>query len=137
MKRALIICTGNSCRSQMAEGLLRHLAGERFQVFSAGISPSVLHPMAVEVMGEAGIDITGQVSEGVETYASRSFDLVVTVCDHARESCPAFPAGTERAHWGLEDPALARGTDEERREVFRRVRDQIRARIGELASAAP
>ena len=121
----------------MAEGFLRHVAGDRFDAFSAGISPSVVNSMAVEVMGEAGIDIAGQVSESVGRYSSRPFDLGVTVCDHARESCPAFPDGAERAHWSFEDPALARGSDEERREVFRRVRDEIRARIGELVCAAP
>ncbi len=128
-KRVLFLCTGNSCRSQMAEGFLRHLAGNRFEAFSAGTEPSKLHPGAVEAMAEAGVDIAGQRSKGIAEYDGVEFDAVITVCDRARESCPVFPGGGERLHWSFDDPAAAAGSDDERRAVFRRVRDEIRERI--------
>src|ERR1017187_10110285 len=125
-KRVLILCTGNSARSQMAEGLLRHDAGDRFEVESAGTRPSHVRPEAIAVMGELGIDISGHRSKSVEEFAGRQFDYVLTVCDHARESCPVYPGHAYRLHRAFEDPAAAEGTEEERLAAFRRVRDQIR-----------
>jgi arsenate reductase len=125
-KRVLILCTGNSARSQMAEGLLRHDAGDRFEVESAGTRPSHVRPEAIAVMGELGIDISGHRSKSVEEFAGRQFDYVLTVCDHARESCPVYPGHANRLHRAFEDPAAAEGTEEERLAAFRRVRDQIR-----------
>ena len=128
-KRVLILCTGNSARSQMAEGLLRSLGGGRFEVFSAGTRPSRVRPEAVEAMREVGIDISGQRSKSVEEFAGREFDYVITVCDNAREECPVFPGRTERVHWSFDDPAEAAGGWPERLEVFRRVREEIGARL--------
>jgi len=120
-KRILFLCTGNSARSQMAEGLLRHEAGERFEVFSAGTRPSHVRPEAIAVMKEIGIDISAHRSKSVDEFAGQEFDYVITVCDHANEICPVFPGKTQRLHWPFEDP-----TDEA---SFRKVRDQIRTRI--------
>jgi len=128
-KRILFLCTGNSARSQMAEGLLRHEAGERFQVFSAGTHPSQVRPEAIAVMKEIGIDISGHRSKSADEFAGRDLDTVITVCDNARESCPVFPGPTERLHWPFEDPAAVEGTDEQRTNAFRRVRDRIHDRI--------
>jgi len=125
-KRVLILCTGNSARSQMAEGLLRHDAGDRFNVSSAGVKPSRIREEAITVMEELGIDLGGHRSKHVDEFAGQSFDFVLTVCDHARESCPVFPAGTLKIHQNFVDPALAEGSNEERLAVFRKVRDQIR-----------
>jgi arsenate reductase len=131
-KRVLILCTGNSARSQMAEGLLKADGGERFEVFSAGVSPSQVRPEAIEAMGEIGIDISGQRSKSIEEFAGLAFDYVITVCDNAREQCPFFPAETRRIHWSFDDPAAAEGDEQERLAVFRRVRDEIRAWLGEF-----
>ncbi|MCA1564481.1 MAG: arsenate reductase ArsC [Acidobacteria bacterium] len=131
--RVLILCTGNSARSQMAEGLLRHDGGGRFEVESAGVSPSRVRAEAVEAMREVGIDISGQRSKSVEEFAGQAFDYVITVCDNAREQCPFFPAGTRRIHWSFDDPASAEGDLEARLAVFRRVRDEIRARLAGFA----
>jgi len=131
-KRVLILCTGNSARSQMAEGLLRHDGGERFEVFSAGVSPGQVRPEAVEAMREVNIDISGQRSKSVAEFAGQAFDYVITVCDNAREQCPVFPAETARIHWSFDDPAAAEGNAQERLAVFRRVRDEIRARLGDF-----
>ncbi|HEX5705653.1 MAG TPA: arsenate reductase ArsC [Pyrinomonadaceae bacterium] len=128
-RRVLILCTGNSARSQMAEGLLRSLAGARFEVESAGTRPQGLRPEAVEAMREAGIDIGGQRSKSVDEFDGQQFDYVITVCDNAREECPVFPAGTERVHWGFDDPADVRGDEGTRLAAFRRVRDEIDARL--------
>ena len=125
----LFLCTGNSARSQMAEGYLRHAAGERFQAVSAGIAPKGLHPLAVEAMGEIGVDISAQRSKDVREFLGQAIAVVVTVCDHAREHCPVFPAAHRQVHWSFEDPAAARGSHEEQLAVFRRVRDQIRRAI--------
>jgi arsenate reductase len=132
-KRILILCTGNSARSQMAEGLLRHDAGDRFEVFSAGTRPSRLRPEAIAVMRELGIDISGQRSKGVDEFAGHPFDYVVTVCDNARESCPIFPGGTPTIHHSFEDPAAIEGSDEQRLAAFRQVRDEIRIWLHGLA----
>jgi arsenate reductase (thioredoxin) len=132
-KRVLILCTGNSARSQMAEGLLREIGGGRFEVFSAGTHPSSVRAEAVEAMREVGVDIGGQRSKSVDEFAGREFDYVITVCDNAREECPAFPGRTERVHWSFDDPAQAAGEWPERLAVFRRVREEIAARLREWA----
>jgi len=124
--RVLILCTGNSARSQMAEGLLRHDAGKRFEVFSAGVSPSSVRPEAIAVMRELGIDLGGHRSKHVDEFAGQKFDYVLTVCDHAREVCPIFPGGTEMIHQSFADPAAVKGLEAERLAAFRRARDQIR-----------
>jgi len=128
-QKILALCTGNSARSQMAEGLLRHEAGHRFEVFSAGTRPDAVRPEAIAVMREIGIDISGHRSKSVDEFADQDFDCVITVCDNARESCPVFPVKTIRMHWPFEDPAAVQGPDSERNEAFRRIRDQIQARI--------
>jgi arsenate reductase len=128
-KRVLILCTGNSARSQMAEGLLRQIAGDRFEVASAGVAPSHVRAEAIEAMSEIGIDISSHRSKSVDEFAAQEFDYVITVCDNANEQCPVFPGKTERIHWSFEDPAAAVGDKEERLEVFRRVRDKIAARL--------
>lgn len=130
--KVLFLCTGNSCRSQMAEGFLRHLAGERFDAFSAGTKPVGLNPDAVKVMKEAGIDISGQRSKNVSEFIGQRFPYVVTVCDTAKESCPIFPGAFRTLHWSLPDPAAAEGSFEERVEVFRQVRDEIEQHIREF-----
>ena len=131
-ERVLFLCTGNSCRSQMAEGLLRSLGGRACEAFSAGTDPHGLNPMAVEAMREIGIDISGQRSESVEEYSGQTFDHVITVCENARESCPVLPGG-EQHHWSFDDPAAAAGPRDERMAVFRRVRDEIAARLRQFA----
>ena len=132
-RRVLILCTGNSARSQMAEGLLRELGGDRFEVFSAGTRPAGVRPEAVEAMREVGVDISAHRSKSVDEFAGREFDYVVTVCDNARESCPVFPGKTQRVHWSFDDPAAAGGAWDERLAAFRRVRDEIGARLREWA----
>jgi len=127
--RVLFLCTGNSARSQMAEGFLRHLAGDRYEVLSAGIQPKGLNPLAVRVMRELGIDISGQRSKDVSEFLGQNFSYVITVCDRAKESCPVFPSPAQRLHWSLEDPAEAEGCEEDRLAVFRRVRDEIAGHI--------
>jgi arsenate reductase len=135
-RKVLILCTGNSARSQMAEGLLRHDGGEDFEVFSAGTRPSHVRPEAIAVMKEIGIDLSGHRSKSVNEFTGRALDTVITVCDNAAEACPVFPGGTTRLHWPFEDPAAVEGTEEERKEAFRRVRDQIRRRIREWLQGA-
>jgi arsenate reductase (thioredoxin) len=127
--RILVLCTGNSARSQMGEGLFREEGGAGYQVFSAGTRPSRVRPEAIAVMGEIGIDISGNRSKSVDEFAGQAFDFVVTVCDRARDNCPVFPGATERIHWSLEDPAAVEGTEEERLAAFRRIRDQLRERV--------
>ena len=133
-KRVLILCTGNSARSQMAEGSLRHDGGGKFVVASAGVEPSHVRPQAIEVMREIGIDISGQRSKSVDEFAGQEFDYVITVCDNANERCPVFPGNTQRIHWSFEDPAAAEGDEAARLAVFRRVRDEIRERLRGLIS---
>jgi arsenate reductase len=128
-QRVLFLCTGNSCRSQMAEGWLRHLAGGRFDVSSAGTKPVGLNPGAVEAMQESGVDISTHRSKHLNEFAGVRFDYVITVCDRARETCPIFLGARTVLHWSFDDPASATGTDNERREVFRRVRDEIAGQI--------
>jgi len=127
-RRVLFVCTGNSIRSQMAEALLREMAGERFEVVSAGTHPSGLHPAAVATMREVGIDISGRRSRAVTVLAGEPFDHVVTVCDRAREICPAFP-GAARRHWSVADPTLSRAGGRERATAFRLVREDLADRI--------
>ena len=135
-KRVLILCTGNSARSQMAEGLLRHIAGERFEVWSAGVEPSHVRPQAIEAMREIGIDISDHRSKSVDKFTRQEFDYVITVCDNARERCPIFPGKAERIHWSFDDPAAAVGDEEARLNVFRRVRDEIEDRLREFEKQA-
>ena len=125
-KRVLILCTGNSARSQMAEGLLVHYAGDRFEVESAGTKPGRVRPEAIAVMKELGIDISSHRSKHVDEFKGQSFDYVLTVCDNAKESCPVFPGNAKRIHTAFEDPAAFQGTEEERLAFFRRVRNEIR-----------
>lgn len=131
MPDVLFLCTGNSCRSQMAEGWLRHLGGGRFAAFSAGLRPGVVHPLAIEVMREVGVDISQQISKDVSTLLGRHFTYVITVCDRARDSCPIFPGPSMREHWPIEDPATVEGSHEERMRVFRATRDEIAERVRE------
>lgn len=134
-KRILILCTGNSARSQMAEGLLRRDAGERFEVESAGTKASSLRPEAIAAMSEIGIDIRGQRSKSVDEFDGQRFDYVITVCDNARETCPVFFGAAQHLHQSFEDPPSPdAGTDEERMTIFRRVRDELRAFLRDFSS---
>ena len=127
--RVLILCTANSSRSQMAEGLLRHIAGRSMHVVSAGSQPSVVNPLAIHTMAARGIDIRGHRSKSVVEFFDQPFDYVITVCDNAAESCPLFPGKAERIHWGFPDPAAVIGTDEERLVAFEQVRDDLEATL--------
>ena len=129
-QRVLFICTGNSARSQMAEGLLRHIAGDQFEVFSAGTRPVGLNPNAVAAMAEIGIDIAGRRSKSMDEFAGQQFDYVFTVCDNAKESCPIFPGAGKRLHHSFEDPAAA--ARDQQAMIFRKVRDQIAERLREF-----
>lgn len=135
-KRVLILCTGNSARSQMGEGLLRHDAGDRFDVASAGVAPSHVRPEAMEAMRELGIDISGHRSKSIDEFAGQEFDYVITVCDNANEQCPIFPGKTKRIHWSFEDPAAIQGDEMKRLATFRRVRDQIREKLKTLGKGS-
>jgi len=134
-KRVLILCTGNSARSQMAEGLLRHDAGERFDVESAGTKPGTVRPEAIAAMKELGIDISGHRSKHVDEFEGQTFDYVITVCDNAREACPVFFGAVKRLHHSFDDPAALEGTADERLAFFRRVRDELRAYLADFAKA--
>ena len=127
--KVLFLCTGNSCRSQMAEGLLRSLAGDRYEVHSAGTAPQGVNPGAIAAMREVGVDISGQRSDHVDAYLATGIDTVITVCDRAAANCPTFPERADKIHWSFDDPAEASGSDEERGAVFRRVRDEIAAAL--------
>lgn len=128
-KKVLFLCTGNSCRSQMAEGFLKHLKGNDYEVFSAGTNPSTVNPNAVKVMSEIGIDISNQESKSVEQFLNTNFDFVITVCDKAKERCPIFLGNAKKLHWSFIDPASAKGSEEEVLSVFRKVRDEIHSKI--------
>jgi arsenate reductase len=132
-KQVLVLCTGNSARSQMAEGLLRHDAGERFDVESAGTKPSAVRPEAITAMRDIGIDISTQRSKHVDEFRERRFDYVITVCDNARETCPVFFNAAERLHHDFDDPAACAGDESERLAVFRRVRDELRQYLRHFA----
>jgi len=135
-KRVLVLCTGNSCRSQMAAGWINHLFGTQWEARSAGTAPAArVHPLAVRAMAEGGVDISGGKPEHVNVYLDQTWDLVVTVCDSAKETCPAFPRPVPKIHVSFFDPAAAEGTDEEKMAVFRRVRDGIRDRLLPLVAA--
>ena len=126
MKNVLVLCTGNSCRSQLAEGYLRHFAGDKANIYSAGIETHGVNPRAIKVMAEDHLDISGHTSNNVEEYLAIPFDYVITVCDNANEACPYFPGTVERFHFNFPDPAKAKGTEEEIMDEFRRVRDMIK-----------
>jgi len=131
-QRVLILCTGNSARSQMAEGLLRDMAGDRFEVMSAGVAPSFVRPEAIAAMGEIGIDISQHRSKSVDEFLGQSFDYVITVCDNANQQCPMFPGKAERIHWSITDPAEVTGDEQERLAAFRSARDNLRERLKSL-----
>ena len=128
-QRILFLCTHNSARSQMAEGLLRALGGDRFAAFSAGTAATHVRPLAIRAMHDLGIDIAGQESKTLDRYLGEPFDAVITVCDAANEACPIFPSAARRLHWSFDDPSRATGTEAAQLAVYRRVRDAIRARI--------
>ncbi len=131
-KKVLFLCTGNSVRSQIAEGLLKSMGGEQWEVKSAGILPSYVHPLAIRVMDEVGIDISKQTSKFQDQFLKEEFDYIIILCDHAAMACPSFPGQGNRLHWSIEDPAMAIGTMDERVAVFRKARDEIKMKIEEL-----
>jgi len=133
-QRVLFICTHNSARSQMAEGWLRHLAGDRYEAHSAGTEATFVRPLAIKAMAEVGIDISQQTSKTLDRYLREPWDYVITVCDQANEACPFFPGGKHRLHWSFPDPSTATGTDDEKLAVYRTVRDAIRTRMEEILS---
>ena len=133
--KVLVLCTGNSCRSHMAEGILRAAAGDLFEIYSAGSNPAgYVHPKAIEVMGEIGIDLSSHTSKSLEQYLEVGIHTVITVCGNANEACPVFPGMVQRYHWGFEDPAHATGTEEEILEECRSIRDQIKLVFEAFAS---
>ena len=135
-QRVLFLCTHNSARSQMAEGLLRHLGGDRFEPHSAGTEATRVRPLAIRAMNELGIDISRQTSKTLDPYVNDRFDYVITVCDDANEACPYFPNAAHRVHWSLPDPSKATGTEAEQLAVYQNVRDDLRSRIeAELLTA--
>lgn len=133
-KRVLILCTGNSARSQMAEGLMRDLGGDRLEVFSAGIAASFVRFQAIEAMREIGVDISGHRSKGLSEFINDPFDYVITVCDHANTRCPIFPGGGKRIHWSIADPVVS-GSAEEVLDAFRAARDDLKSRIEKFVTA--
>ncbi len=133
--RVLILCTGNSARSQMAEGLLRQMGGARYEVFSAGTKAVGVNPLAIEAMREVGIDISSQRSKSVAEFAGQEFATVITVCDNAGEECPIFPGAQRRVHWSLPDPATVSGTQQEKLGAFRKVRDELERLIRSFANS--
>ena len=126
MKKILVLCTGNSCRSQIAEGYLRHFAGNNAEIYSAGVETHGVNPRAIKVMKEDGIDISNQTSNNINEYRNIDFDIVITVCDNAKERCPFFPSNAEKFHHNFPDPAKAIGSEEEIMEEFRKVREMIK-----------
>lgn len=138
MKRVLILCTGNSCRSQMAEALWQSLGGGKWQADSAGSRPSgYVHPLAIRALDELGLNIAQNESKSVNLFQGQSFELVITVCDNAKESCPVFPGASQTLHWPFDDPADATGSDDEKMVFFRRVRDEIHQRIRDYLASEP
>lgn len=134
-QRLLILCTGNSARSQMAEGLARRIAGDRFEVFSAGTKPSSVNPLAIQAMAQIGIDISHHRSKHLNEFLSQPFDFVLTVCDDAAEACPVFPGPAQRLHWSFPDPAAATGNEAQRLQKFQEVRDAFAAMFTEWVNA--
>ena len=126
MRRIFFLCTGNSCRSQMAEGFMRNMAGNKFEVYSAGVEPTGINPHAIKVMAEIEIDISFHKSKSVNKFLKQEFDYVITVCNHAKQICPIFPGQHEKIHWDIEDPANAKGSERERLAFFRKIRDEIK-----------
>lgn len=135
--RVLVLCTGNSARSQMAEGILRRLGDGKIEVHSAGTHPSRVNPLAIEAMKEIGIDISSHRSKSVDEFAQQHFDVVITVCDRAKESCPIFLGAPEKIHWSYDDPAAVEGSHDEKLAAFRRVRDDLRLRLKDLIASDP
>ncbi len=138
-KSVLFLCTANSCRSQMAEGIINHFLGDKIEAFSAGVAPTFVHPRAISSLAEIGIDISGQRSKGLEEFDGQTFDYVITLCQSAREQCPLYFGGGQRLHMGFDDPAAVDGSEEEAGAAFRKVRDEIKDRLlaffaGELDS---
>ena len=134
--KILILCTGNSCRSHLAEGILRAAAGDIFEVHSAGSKPAgYVHPLAIKVMAEIGLDISGHRSKSMSEFLDQNIETVITVCGQADQVCPIYPGQVNRFHWPFDDPAHATGTEEEQMRVFRRVRDEIKAKFGAYAAA--
>ena len=134
MSKVLFVCTGNSARSIMAEALLRHHGGERFEVHSAGTEPRGVNPLTLQALSAVGVDASAARSTSVTDYLGQAFDHVITVCDRARETCPYFPGAGERLHWDFDDPAEASGSEDERLAVFERVRDEIDERVRTFAA---
>lgn len=134
--KVLILCTGNSARSQMAEGFMREMGGNNFEVASAGVSPTQVRPEAVEVMKEIGIDISQHFSKDVDRFVADTFDYVITVCDNANEHCPIFPGQAKRIHWSFSDPAQVEGDEATKLSAFRNIRDQIKQRIATFIDSA-
>jgi len=137
MKKVLFICTGNSARSQMAEGLLKALGSKDWKAQSGGIFPSYVHPLAIRAMEEIGIDISKQTSKSINRFAKKKFDYMITLCDDAAKSCPNFPGAGKRLHWSFEDPAAAIGAVEERLAAFRKVREKLKIKIQEFLRSEP
>ena len=131
-QKILFVCTGNSCRSQIAEGLLRDMAGDRFDVYSAGSHPTRVHPNAIAVMEEWGIDISNHSSDATDEYVNKGMDIVITVCDHANQVCPVFPGDVQRIHWSIDDPF--RGWSSELLDNFRETRQELKERLGKFIS---
>lgn len=134
MKKILFLCTGNSCRSQIAEGIANHFGKNKIEAYSAGLNPSSVNPYAIKVMEEIGIDITKQRSKGIEEFYGKNFDYIITLCERARQNCPFFPGKAERLHWDIKDPATATGTHDEIMQEFRRCRDIIKQKVIEFIS---
>jgi arsenate reductase len=132
----LFLCTHNSARSQMAEGWLRHVAGDRFEVASAGTEATRVRPLALRAMAEVGVDLSAHSSKTLDRFLAEPWDYVITVCDDANDACPTFPGGRQRLHWSFPDPSRASGTEEEQLAVYRRVRDAIRARVDAFVRGA-
>lgn len=127
-KKVLILCTGNSCRSQMAEGFLKYFGSDKFEVFSAGIKPTQINSLTIKVMSEKDVDISFQRSKSVQEYIGQKFDYLITVCNNAKKTCPMFPGQYKKIHWDIEDPADVKGSEEEKLSFFRKIRDEIKTR---------
>jgi arsenate reductase len=131
-KRVLFLCIHNSCRSQMAEGLLRHIYSDRYEAFSAGSDPTFVHPLCATVMEEVGIDISRQMPKHMSIFIGSHFDYIVNTCKGAREMCPVFPGNVKRLHWAIEDPAVVKGQEKEKLAAFRKTRDELKQRITKI-----
>lgn len=132
MKKIIFLCTGNSCRSQIAEGFMRNMAGDKFQVVSAGVEPTQVNPYAIKAMAEVDIDISSHKSKSVNEFLNQKFDYVITVCNHARQVCPVFPGQHQDIHWDIEDPANFKGSEQDKIKFFRKIRDEIKEKCLEF-----